>query len=130
LTPFPVVCPGHGGADGATLESGNSTNLADIDTLTSVDVRFPSEAYVAAEKLYAWSVVVDVFHGVNHPVVTAVRDAVMRLAPQLQRTATSKADTPGAGMHLRSTIFPNVLFLCTFEEITLYLDMYHSSTAS
>jgi hypothetical protein len=108
LTPFAVVCPGHIGSEGAVnntrraamLESGNSTNLADIDTLTTVDVRFPAEAYVAAEKLYAWSIVVDVFHGVNHPVAAAVRDAVTKLAPQLQRTATSKADNAGAGMEI------------------------------
>jgi hypothetical protein len=33
-------------------------------------------------------------------------------------------------VHLRSTISPTVLFMCTFEEITSYLDTYHSPTAS
>ena len=38
-------------------------SLADATALTSDDVRFLTQPYVAVEKLYAWSVIVDVFHG-------------------------------------------------------------------
>jgi hypothetical protein len=70
LTPFALICPGHGDAHNAStsanraaqLESGASATLADLTSLASTDPLFPSQAFVAAEKLYAWSVVVDVFH--------------------------------------------------------------------
>jgi hypothetical protein len=55
---------------------------------------------VAVEKLYGWSVVIDVFHGVRHPVAMAVSAAVRLIGPLLQRMAGHMGDTPGAGMEL------------------------------
>jgi hypothetical protein len=74
--------------------------LADITTLTSGDPLFPTEAFIATEKLYAWSVVVDVFHGTNHPIAVAIRQAVSDVCPTIQRTCRLKADDPGVGMEI------------------------------
>jgi hypothetical protein len=50
--------------------------------------------------LYAWSVVVDVFHGTNHPVAVAIRQAVTDVSPAIQHTYRLKANDPGAGMEI------------------------------
>ena len=48
-------------------------SLQDAELITSADVKFPSTAHFAGEKLCGWSVVIDVFHGVAHDVfVTAI----------------------------------------------------------
>jgi hypothetical protein len=94
LTLFAIICPGHGDAAKAqlaatrasTLESGVSATLADITYLTSGDPVFPTEAFIATEKLYAWSVIVDVFHGTNHPIAVAIRQAISDVCPTIQRT--------------------------------------------
>ena len=75
-------------------------SLADATALTSDDVRFPTQPYVAVEKLYAWSVIVDVFHGVRHPVAITISEAVRLIGPLLQRMAGHMGDTPGAAMEL------------------------------
>jgi hypothetical protein len=108
LTPFALICPGHSDAHNATisanrashLESGASATLADITSLSSTEPLFPSQAFVAAEKLYAWSVVVDVFHGTTHPIAMSIRQAVHDICPCLQRISFLMADEPGAGMEL------------------------------
>ena len=43
------------------VESRTSTLLSDVKTITSNDVRFPMEVYVAVEKLCGWSVAINVF---------------------------------------------------------------------
>lgn len=108
LSPFAIVLPGHEGiADiqkaiqqAQMLESGTSLSLADAQVLLSDDVRFPTQAYIAIEKLYGWSLVVDVFHGVTHPVSVSIREAVVAIGPQLQRLSSFMGDTPAAGMEL------------------------------
>jgi hypothetical protein len=79
---------------------GASTTLADTQALIAEDTRFPTRAYVAVEKLCGWSVVIDVFHGPNHPVAVSVRHAVHTLSPFLQRLEGQNEDTPGAGVEL------------------------------
>jgi hypothetical protein len=108
LTPFAIICPGHDGFQQAQravqqaqmLESGTSVTLADAQVLLTDDARFPTEAFVAVEKLQAWSVVVDVFHGENHPIAESLRSAVLTMGPQLQRMAAHMGDTKAAGMEL------------------------------
>ena len=75
LSPFSIMCEGHKeAADAKTLahnasfvESGTSTLLSDVKTITSNDVRFLMEVYVTLEKLCGRLVAVNVFHGINHP---------------------------------------------------------------
>ena len=60
LTPFAVVCEGHAEAAAviaqrqkATLvESGGAVSLSDADAITKTDVRYPTSARQAEEKLY------------------------------------------------------------------------------
>ena len=95
LSPFAIVCEGHPEMDvvkkatkhAEIAESGTSLSLADAQAITTTDVRFPSDTHVAAEKLYGWSVVIDVFHGVNHPIAIAVRTFVLNVGPALHRLA-------------------------------------------
>ena len=75
-------------------------SLADVQTLLSDEVRFPTQPFVAVVKLYGWSVVIDVFHGPNHPIAVSVREAVQTLGPQLQRLHAHSGDTPAVGMQL------------------------------
>jgi hypothetical protein len=108
LTPFAIVCAGHDGIaqvlkqiqQAQLVEAGSSLTLADASALTADDVRFPTQAFVAVEKLCGWSVVVDVFHGVGHAMAINIRTAVSSICPQLQRLAAQMGDTPGAGMEL------------------------------
>jgi hypothetical protein len=76
LSPFAIICPGHEGIEqvrkliqqAQIVEAGTCTTLADAATITAEDVRFPTLPFVAVEKLYGWSIVVDVFHGVGHAI--------------------------------------------------------------
>ena len=45
----------------------------------------PTTAYVVVEKVCAFSVVVDVFHGTAHPISVAVRDFAKGAAPNIHR---------------------------------------------
>jgi hypothetical protein len=100
LSPFSIVCPGHAGiqeiqkqiANAANLESGVSMSLADASTLRVNHVGFPSTPNMAVEKLYGWSIVLDVFHGHNHAVCASVRHAVLAIGPDLQRTCDMMGD--------------------------------------
>ena len=108
LSPFAIVCEGHREAadlqklvKGASLvEGGTSVSLEDTNKLISSDIRFPTEVYIAVEKLYGWSIVADVYHGVNHPVATSIRRAVHDIGPTLFRLVTHMGDNLTAGMDL------------------------------
>jgi hypothetical protein len=105
LSPFSIICKGHASAKEAQQRvqkasivlNGASTSLADANALITDDIRFPTRAYV---KLCGWSVVIDVFHGPNHPLAVSVRHAVHSLCPLLQRLEGQNEDTPGAGVEL------------------------------
>ena len=75
-------------------------SLQDAKSITSADVKFPSTAYFAGEKLHGWSVVIDVFHGVAHDVATRVRDFVIAVVPHLHSVQCNLAETPGVGMDM------------------------------
>ena len=63
-------------------------------------MRFPTTPQVAAEKLYGWSVHLDVFHGPNHPVCHNVRDFVVNVGPALHRVCDQMGSTETLGMDL------------------------------
>jgi hypothetical protein len=106
LSPFAIVCPGHEHSKeleqlahkAAIIEAGTATSLSDATTITSHDVRFPTQPFVAIEKLQGWSVVIDIFHGVAHPIAAAVRNAVLEITPWLMRLANDLLDTNAVGM--------------------------------
>ena len=106
LTPFAIICDGHAEAQtaqelikkAAIVESGGSISLSDATSLVTSDVRFPTEPYIAVEKLYGWSVVVDVFHGPAHPISGSIRRAVCDICPCLHRIATQMSENPAVGM--------------------------------
>ena len=68
-TPFAIVCEGHAEAcanlqlmkKAEISEGGTSMSLQDAESITSADVKFPSTAHFAGEKLCGWSVVIDMF---------------------------------------------------------------------
>ena len=60
---------------------GRRSRLADAGRLISAEVLYPTTPQVAAENLYAWSTVVDVFHGVNHEISRAIRAFVLKVGP-------------------------------------------------
>ena len=108
LSPFAIVCEGHKEMaevqqrikSASLIEAGTSMTLADATTLTTRDVRFPNTPFVAIEKLYGWSVVIDVFHGAATPIATSVRKAANIIGPHLHRLSETMGDIPGAGMDL------------------------------
>lgn len=91
LTPFAMVCQGHAEANVVAkslkkadiIEGGTSVTSQDAERMTVTDVRMPTQPQIAAEKLYAFSVVVDLFHGETHPIANSVRAAVTAIAPAL-----------------------------------------------
>jgi hypothetical protein len=105
LTPFAIPCQGHAEAKAVTemskkaqlAEGSLSISLSDASTLTATDVRYPTTPQIATEKLYAWSIVVDLFHGVNHPVSISIRNFVLTVGPSLHAVYNME-DTPAQGM--------------------------------
>ena len=91
LSPFSMVCEGHSEAQAVTTkvqqaamaEGGTSLTLADAEKLTASDVRFPTTPQIAAEKLCAFSIAVDIFHGVGTDIANSVRACVLELGPLL-----------------------------------------------
>ena len=60
-------------------ESGSSVSLADAELITTTNVRFPSSARAAEEQLYGWSILLDIFHGVLHPVALSAANMVVEI---------------------------------------------------
>ena len=112
LSPFSVVCEGHSEIaavrkmikQAELVEAGTSISVADAEKLTATDVRFPTTPQVAAEKLYGWSVHLDIFHGPNHPVCVNVRDFVINVGPALHRVCEQMGSTEIVGMDLVNRI--------------------------
>jgi hypothetical protein len=108
LTPFTIMMEGHDGftrVDKAvqqvtTVESGASVSLAGADVLIGNDSHFPSSIWMAVEKLQGWSVIVDLFHKVNHAVAISIRHAVQTICPRLQRLAADMGGDPQDGLEL------------------------------
>ena len=107
LTPFAIVCKGHADMHAVEakikkatiMEEGATVTLADASIMVQSDVRLPQEPYVAVDKLYGWSIMVDIFHGENHPVAQSIRACVNRLGPGLPRIITQYASTRLEGMN-------------------------------
>jgi hypothetical protein len=105
LSPFACVCEGHAESQTVQLmikkaevaESSATLSLTDAERRTSMDVRFPTLPQTAIEKLYAWSVFVNIFHGSAHPVATNVRNFVKAVGPGLH-VIYSQAAVPATGM--------------------------------
>ena len=68
--------------------------------ITTSDARFPSNPRAAEEKLYGFSIIVDLFHGVVHPVSVSIRNMAIRLGPAFHQLANQYVDTPTQGMDL------------------------------
>ena len=108
LSPFAIVCEGHKEMaeikslvkKAELVEGGTSMSVTDAAVFTSSDVRFPTDAFVAGEKLYGWSIGVDVFHGTATAIAQNVRTAVTVIVPCLHRLVAQMADTPAVGMDL------------------------------
>ena len=91
LSPFSVCCEGHAEYQKVVKRTrqaelafaGNNTSMADAADLTTVDTRYPTTPQHAAEKLYGWSILVDVFHGENTAVAKNVREAVHQIGPRM-----------------------------------------------
>jgi hypothetical protein len=64
--------------------------MADADALTTWDVRYPSTPQQATEKLYGWSILIDVFHGDKTAIAKNVREAVLQLAPRMHAVHSSE----------------------------------------
>ena len=114
------ACAGHKEAKAITAKlrqaslasQGNLLSLSDAEKLTATDVRFPTSPQTAAEKLYGWSVVIDIFHGVNKPISNNIRRAVIEIAPSLHTLFTHHGgiDDPRTGMDVVNRV------LCELQQ--------------
>lgn len=108
LTPFAIICEGHADVEAIKtlvkrseiVAQGNSLTLSDAEALTTSDVRLPTEVFIAKEKLFGWSVVVDVFHGERTPIAVSIRDAVREVTPYLDRLVKQSSEATDVGMEL------------------------------
>ena len=108
LTPFAIVCRGHPEqmavqrlVQQATLvEAGSTLSLRDAASLTSTSAKMPTTPQMAVEKLLGWSVLIDVFHGVDHPVSRNVRMFVDSAHPLIHHVHAHRADNPVVAMEL------------------------------
>ena len=97
LSPFSITCEGHAEyqkvlkrvRQAELTEAGNTTSMADAEALTTCDVRYPSTPQQAAEKLYGWSIIVDVFHGPETAIAKNIRSAVLQLGPRMHAVHAS-----------------------------------------
>ncbi len=53
-----------------------------------------------AVKLYGWSILLDLFHGVLHPVATSAANFVMEMGPRFHTIAESYVGNERAGMDI------------------------------
>ena len=74
--------------------------MDDAQRITTSDIHFPSNPRAAEEKLYGFSIIVELFHGVRHPVADSICNMAIRLGPAFQQLADQYADTPAQGMDL------------------------------
>ena len=79
LSPFAIVCPNHAEARAAITASAaadqvDRPSLPDAVTIMTTDLRLPTNAYQAMEKLIGWSVLLDCVIGANHPVAIATHN--------------------------------------------------------
>ena len=110
-TPFAMVCGHHAQANkvydliqsASFVEGGASLSLEDAQRITTYDDRFPSSPSQASDQLCAWSVVSDIFHGVNHDMAVSIRNFVMAIAPQFQTVFDLAGAGPG-GMDILGRI--------------------------
>ena len=70
----------------------------DAESLISTSPLMPTKAYEICDKLSGFSVAVDVFHGINHPIATNVRNFVLAVCPMVHRCAEMMGDTPAKGI--------------------------------
>ena len=120
LSPFAVACAGHKEAEAVSAKlrqcslasQGTSLSLADAEKLTATDVRFPTSPQTAAEKLCGWSIVIDIFHGVNKPISNNIRKAVIEIAPSLCTLFSHHCgvDDPRTGMDVVNRV------LCELQQ--------------
>ena len=75
-------------------------SLEDAGTLVATDVRFPTTAQMGAEKMYGWSINIDLFHGANHDISNSVRTFVIAAGPAFERIQHQAAENPAVGMDL------------------------------
>ena len=100
LTPFAMICEHHQEAQAfasksrraAMAEEGGNLSLQDADTLLAGDIKLPANGNQAADKLMAFSVAVDIFHGHNHPMSVAIRNVARLVSPALRRLTTQYED--------------------------------------
>ena len=108
LSPFAMLCEGHAETDqtrsllrkAEMVHGGSTITLNDASALITDALKIPSTAQVAAEKLYAWSLAIDLFHGTTHPVSISVRNAVLAIGPLLSRVAGLEGDNSVLAMDL------------------------------
>ena len=75
-------------------------SLSDASTLIATNVKFPTTAHIAVEKLYAWSVTLDIFHGVGHGVSVNARDFVISVGSSLYSIEATNKDRPNVAIDL------------------------------
>ena len=100
LSPFAMLCEGHAETDetrallrkAEMVHGGTTVSLSDASALITDQLKIPSTAQTMAEKLYAWSVAIDLFHGTTHPLSVSVRQAVCTIGPLLSRVAAMEGD--------------------------------------
>ena len=67
LTPFAIVCEGQTDVEAvrakikqaSLAEGGTSMSLDDAERISTSDIRFPTDARSAEEKLYGFSIIID-----------------------------------------------------------------------
>ena len=81
-------------------KQGTSLSLSDASCLTSTDVCFLVDPHIATEKLWGWSILVDLFHRVNHDISTSICKFVLEVGLALHHVATQHANNKAIGMDL------------------------------
>ncbi len=114
LTPFAVICEGHKEMKAtrdlirrATLvEGAGNLTLDDAEKIVSTDVRFPTTPQVATEKLYGWSIFIDLFHGATTAIATNVRAFALCVGPCLPSVYENAGGTDATGMdHVNRVLY-------------------------
>ena len=73
-------------------------SVMDAESLISTSPLMPTKAYEIGDKLSGFSVAVDVFQGINHPIATSVRNFTLAVCPMVHHCGEMMGDTPTKGI--------------------------------
>jgi hypothetical protein len=92
----------------AELAEASTTTLADARALTTCKLGVPTMPYIAEQKLYAWVVIMRLFHGEAAPIVVNSQSMVAVVGPQMHAIVAQCGGSTRKGIELMCRVLYEV----------------------